>query len=159
MKKFLALLLSLSVLFVMAGCSAEKPIQTATYVMETEDFACSITDTQTVTASGDIVTELDETTVIDLRQTDEATKAALIANYDQIFGTMQDGAPETVTIETSCVDNIYTVSILINVKDSNLQELINGGYLTAGDENTANIKFLSFEKTCNLLASSGYTLQ
>lgn len=157
MKKFLALILSLSVIFVLAGCSAKE--QTATYVMETEEAGMLMTDTQTLMAKGDIVYELDETTVIDFSTVDAATQEALVAYYDEVFGAMKDAAPETVTVNFSNADGIYTVEILINVKDSDVQELIAGGYLSSGDTNAENIKAISFKQTCEVFENSGYVLQ
>lgn len=158
MKKFLALILSLSVIFVLAGCSAKE--QTATYVMQTEEAGMfTMTDTQTLKAKGDVVYQLDETTVIDFSAADTATQEALIAYYDEVFGAMKEAAPETVTVDFSCNNSIYTVVISINVGDSDVQELIAGGYLSSGDANAENIKIISYKQTCEVFENSGYVLQ
>lgn len=158
MKKFLALILSLSVIFVLAGCSAKE--QTATYVMETEEAGVfKMTDTQVLKAKGDIVYQIDEITVIDFSAADAATQESLIAYYDEVFGSMKAAAPETVSVDFSCSDNIYTVVISINVGDSDVQELLAGGYLSSGDTNVENIKAISFKQTCGVFENSGYVLQ
>ncbi|MBQ9140903.1 MAG: hypothetical protein IJX63_03815 [Lachnospiraceae bacterium] len=157
MKKLLSLLLSLVLVFSLAGCGKE---QTATYVLtSTEEGMQTMTDTQILKAKGDIVYEMKEITVVDISMADEETKALLSEFYGEYFGNLDENAPECVTMTSSIENDVFKVEIVIDLDGADLQELIDGGYLMADSSVADTVKAISFSQTCDGLAAAGYILQ
>ncbi len=157
MKKLLSLVLSLTLVFALAGCGKE---QTATYVMTSEEEGVQImTDTQILKAKGDIVYELKEITVIDFSVADDATKEMLIGIYEEYFGGLKTNAPENVSVEYTQTGDTCEVELVVNLDGADLQELIEGGYLSATSDNADTMKAISFSQTCEGLETAGYELQ
>lgn len=156
MKKLVSLLLSLTLVFAMAGCGKA---QSATYVMTTEQEGITMTDTQVIEAEGDIVKAMNEITVLDLSTADAEMKDFLVTFYDSAFGSMKDEAPASVTIEYGLDGDTYTTKININLDGADLQELIDGGYINVTTDNTDNLKYISYKQTCEAMEASGYVLQ
>lgn len=156
MKKLLNLLLSLTLVLTLAGCGQE---QTATYVMDLEQDGMHMVDTMVYKATGDIVYQMDETVTIDLSGMDEATREVVVATYDEMYGAMGTDIPEGVVFEYSYENNIYTVVCNMNLKEADLQELSERGYLVLTSENGEMVQAISFKQTCEYCESAGYVLQ
>ncbi len=159
MKKILSLLLSLTLVFSLAGCGEAK---TATYSITSVQEGITMTDTQYLEAKGDILKVMNETTVLDLSTAEAEMKDFLVAYYDEAFGAMKDEAPASVTIEYGLAGDTYSAKININLEGADLQELIDGGYLVSledTEEDTENLKYISYSQTCKALEAAGYLLQ
>lgn len=156
MKKLLNLLLSLTLVLTLVGCGKE---QTATYVMEVSQDGLAMVDTMVYKATGDIVYEMNENVTIDLSGLDDATKEAMVAYYDEFYGAMEANVPEGVTFDYSYENNVCTVVCNMNLKEADLQELSDGGYLVLTSENGEMVKAISFKQTCEFCEASGYVLQ
>lgn len=157
MKKLCNLLLCFTLILALAGCGKE---QSATYVMTSEpEGMFTMVDEQTLKATGDIVYELTEVTTLDFTNTDTETRDLLIAYYDETMAAMQEAAPEGVTVEFSAGDNSYTIKFSMDLKNGDLQEMIDGGYLMALEEDSSSIKSISFKQTVAGLEEAGYTLK
>lgn len=156
MKKLLNLLLSLTLVLALAGCGKE---QTATYVMDVEQDGMHLVDTMVYKAAGDIVYQMDETVSIDLSAMDEATRDAVVASYDEMYGAMGTDVPAGVEFQSSYENNVYTVVLNMNLKEADLQELSERGYLVLSTENGQTIQAISFKQTCEFAEASGYVLQ
>lgn len=156
MKKLLSLVLSLTLVFALAGCGKE---QTATYVLTTNEEGMVMTDTMTYSAKGDIVYEMKEDMVLDLSGLDEESKTFMVDLYNEYFGEMKNNAPDTVVMDYSITDDVLTVSIDIDIKNSDLQELVDGGFVTTTTDAEGKLVAISFEQSCTGLEASGYVLQ
>ena len=156
MKKLLNLLLTLTLVFALAGCGKE---QMATYVMDVEQDGMHMVDTMVYKATGDIVYQMDETVTIDLSAMDEATRNAVVASYDEIYGAMGTDVPKGVEFQSSYENNVYTVVLNMNLKEADLQELSERGYLVLTSENGQTVQVISFKQTCAFAEQSGYVLQ
>ena len=156
MKKLLNLLLSLTLVFALAGCGQE---QSATYVLDVTQEGVHIVDTMTYKATGDIVYQMDENVTIDLSAVEEAAKEAMVAYYDEYYGAMGTDVPEGVVFETSYENNIYTVVLNMNLKEADLQVLSERGYLMLTSENGQTVQAISLKQTGSYLEAQGYVLQ
>ncbi len=157
MKKLLSLVLSLVLVCSLAGCGKE---QSATYVLtSTQEGVMSMSDTQTLKAKGDIVYEMAETTVVDISMAEEAAKAQLSEYYTEYFNNFATNAPEGVTVTSNNADDVFEVSVTIDLKNADLQELMKGGYLIGTSEDADKAQAISFSQTCAGLEAAGYVLQ
>ncbi len=156
MKKLMNLLLSMTLVLALVGCGKE---QSATYVMEVSQDGVSITDTMIYQASGDIVTRMDENVTINLSALDDATKELMVAYYDEFYGEMGTDVPEGVTFNSGYENDVYTVSLGMDLTKADLQELSERGYLMLTSENGEQVKVISFKQTCEYCESVGYVLQ
>ncbi len=156
MKKLLNLLLSLTLVFCLAGCGKE---QTATYVMDVTQEGVHIVDTMSYKAAGDIVYQMDETVTIDLSAVEAATKEAMVAYYDEFYGAMGTDVPEGVVFESSYENDVYTVVLNMNLKEADLQVLSERGYLMLTSEDGKTVQAISLKQTGEYLEASGYVLQ
>lgn len=156
MKKILNLLLSLTLVLALAGCGKE---QTATYVMDVEQDGMHLVDTMVYKAAGDIVYQMDENVTIDLSAMDDATRDAVVAVYDEMYGAMGTDVPEGVEFQSSYENNVYKVALSMNLKEADLQELSERGYLVLTSENGETVQAISFKQTCEFCEASGYVLQ
>ena len=110
MKKVLSVLLSICMMSLMFGCSAEPKEQSATYVLTEEEAGMfTMTDTQTLRARGDEVYELLETTTLEFAELDKTTLEMLVAYYDDTVANMQAAAPEGVEVSSAYEGNVYTL--------------------------------------------------
>lgn len=156
MKKLMNLLLSLTLVLALAGCGKE---QSATYVMNFSQDGVNMVDTMIYQATGDIVTQMDENVVIDLSGLDATTKELMVAYYDEFYGAMGTDVPEGVTFSSSYENDIYTVDLSMNLKEADLQELSERGYLLLTSENGEQVQAISFKQTCEYCEANGYVLQ
>lgn len=156
MKKLMNLLLSLTLVLALAGCGKE---QTATYVMDMSQDGVGIVDTMVYKATGDIVYQMDETVTIDLSGVDDETKELLVAYYDEYYGAMGTDVPKGVEFSASYENDVYTVICNLNLKEGDLQELSDGGYLVFTTDNGDTAKVISFKQTCEYCEAAGYVLQ
>lgn len=155
MKKLVKLLLCMTLVLALTGCGKE---QSATYKLETAQGILTCVDTQTIKATGDIVYQMDTTSVIDLSGLTEEEKTLIIDTYSEYFGTMKDQAPETVKIEYSVDENTFNAATSMDIKNSDLQELIELGFVVSTTEDSKQMKFISFKQSCEALESMGFTL-
>lgn len=156
MKKLLSLVLSLVLVFTLAGCGKE---QSATYAMTVDLGGMSMTDTMTYSAKGDIVYELNENIVMDFSAYASETKASDMEIYASAYEEMRSTAPEGVTMTCATDGDFITVDISIDFGSADLQELVDKGfiYTTAGEDD--KLVAISFEQSCTGLEASGYVLQ
>ncbi len=155
MKKLVKLLLCMTLVLALTGCGKE---QSATYELETVQGNFKCVDTQTLKATGDIVYQMETTAAIDLSAMTEDEKAYYVELYKAYFDGLKEVAPATVTIEYTVSDNSIDSSTVMDIKNSDLQELIELGFVAGAGEDSDKIKMISFRQSCEALESMGFTL-
>lgn len=155
MKKLVKLLLCLTLVLALTGCGKE---QTATYELETVQGTLSCVDTQILKAKGDVVYQMDTNSYIDLSALSEEEKTAIVEFYSAYFGEMKDKAPSTVKIEFSSDDKAFKSSCSMDIKNSDLQELIDLGFVAMTSDTTQKVTFISFKQSCEGLEALGFKL-
>ena len=161
MKKVLSVLLSICMMSLLFGCSAEPKEQSATYVLTEEEAGMfTMTDTQTLRARGDEVYELLETTTLEFAELDKTTLGMLVAYYDDTVANMQAAAPEGVEVSSAYEGNVYTLVMNLCLEHADIKALMDGGYLLGlTEEEQEAITYISYKRTCEGLKASGYTLK
>ena len=161
MKKVLSVLLSICMMSLLFGCSAESKEQSATYVLTEEEAGMfTMTDTQTLHARGDEVYEILETTTLEFAELDKTTLEMLVAYYDDTVANMQAAAPEGVEVSSSYEGNVYTLVMNLYLEHADIEALMDGGYLLGlTEEEQESITYISYKRTCEGLKASGYTLK
>ena len=79
--------------------------------------------------------------------------------YTEYFNNFATNAPEGVTVTSNNADDVFEVSVTIDLKNADLQELMKGGYLIGTSEDADKAQAISFSQTCAGLEAAGYVLQ
>ncbi|MBR4084974.1 MAG: DUF1307 domain-containing protein [Lachnospiraceae bacterium] len=156
MKKLVKLLLCMTLVLALAGCGKE---QKATYKMEQDMMGMTITDTQIITAKGDKVVRMEEITEISFADFTDEEKELAAATYDETYGAMKDGAPDSVKMEYGLDGDVYRFTLDIDIANGDIKELIDGGFVYATSGDAEKAIFISFKQTCEGLEKAGYTAQ
>ncbi len=156
MKKIMNLVLSLVLVFALAGCGAE---QTATYVMTQTQEGMAMTDTQTFNAKGDLVYQMKKTATVDFSAVDESVRSATMELVASTYEEMCENPPAGVTASCVTEGDVITVDITINFEDAEIKELVDSGYLYTTTDENGNFLAVSFKQSCAGLEAAGYTAQ
>lgn len=155
MKKLVKLLLCMTLVLALTGCGKE---QSATYQMETTVEGIHCTETQTLKAKGDIVYQMDTNSTLDLSSLSAEDKDSFIEIYKTYYDELKNTAPETVKIEYTIDGSTFNVSSSMDIKNSDLQELISLDFIAATSDNAEKLRAISYKQSCDALEATGFTL-
>ncbi len=128
------------------------------YESEMEVSGILITDKQTIYANGDMVAILTESTTIDMSTIPEEEISYYEEAYAETYEPICQNAPDSVEIIHGLDGDAYRFEMIINLKDANLKELADAGYISITSGSAETAVFISYNQTCAGLEASGYTL-
>ena len=147
MKRVVASLLALVMVFALAACGGKE--QTVTYRGEQEESGIKMVDTMTFTAKGDKVQKLVEKIEMDVSSFEDDVKEQLKTVYDGMVE--QYNAVEGVKCSMESGDDSITLNIEVDTTGNAAKELSDQGLLdvTGGDN-------ISLKASGSALEENGY---
>lgn len=155
-RHIVAALLAAGMMLALVGCgNKEKTVTLRADLSEKLGVDLPVTDTMTLTAKGDTIQQQKEVIEFDFSDTDERTKDAYIAFYDNAFASMTQDI-DGITFSSKTYGSIYSIEITIDYTDSNtIQAASDAGLFEIENE---FINKFSLKATQEDLIASGYTV-